>query len=187
MALTSKVSQDVQGPGSGTDRFSHISLCESCKTKSCCTDFAEPILFPIDIARLQSLSKTNSDFIQETKIKDRHVKTLRRKPGSRSCIFLNEKENSCAIYENRPFDCRMFPFDIVCFKDDYYWIIYTCNPESDWRWTEEHLKKLEADPQFSEVMSQKEVFQLVSTNFISTKAPTYALLRRIGVKDGAIS
>jgi len=52
----------------------------------------------------------------------------------------------------------MFPFDIVKFKDEYYWIVFSCNQQADWNWTEEHLINLESDPQFQDVIKNIDHF-----------------------------
>ena len=52
----------------------------------------------------------------------------------------------------------MFPFDIVKFKDGYYWILFSCNQQADWNWTEKHLINLESDPQFQDVIKNIDHF-----------------------------
>ncbi len=45
--------------------------------------------------------------------------------GITHCYFYNCQENRCNIYDNRPTDCRLFPFDIKLKKNtDEYWIGY---------------------------------------------------------------
>ena len=74
------------------------------------------------------------------------------------CIFWDEDKKMCSIYENRPFDCRAYPFDIHLINGKYHWIVYSCNSKSDWKWTEEYLEALENDKQFNEVMKKIEIF-----------------------------
>jgi Fe-S-cluster containining protein len=168
------------------DKFSYMTLCDSCNSKLCCTDFAEPILFPTDLEKLDKIKKSGSDFVQEIMIETKSIKTLRTRTNSNACIFWDTEKKLCSIYENRPFDCRMFPFDIDWVDGQYHWIIYSCNPNSDWSWTEDHIKKLEDDPQFDEVMRNKEFFRLTSKNYVDTsKEPPYAILRKVNWKNGS--
>ena len=162
------------------NEFSYKKLCDSCGKKNCCTDFAEPMLFPSDLDRLTRAQKLTADIINEVVIEDTSIKTLKRKTNSNTCVFWDEDKKICSIYENRPFDCRMFPFDIEWANDEYHWIIYSCNPNSDWSWCEQHLKKLEADPQFSEVIKNIELFRVTSKNYLDvSKEPPYAVLRKV--------
>lgn len=41
------------------------------------------------------------------------------------CIFL--KNGKCSIYQNRPIDCKLFPFDIIKQNSNYYLILYLLN------------------------------------------------------------
>lgn len=162
------------------DKFSHANLCDSCAAKSCCTDFAEPLLFPSDCAKLEKIGKLNSDFINTVKIGGKSIKIIKRKTDSHSCIFWDETKRICGIYEHRPYDCRMFPFDIDIVDGEFYWIIYSCNPKSDWSWTEQHLEKLEHDPQFQEIISNIEYFKLTSTDYVDVKKePPSVVLRKV--------
>ena len=43
-----------------------------------------------------------------------------------SCIFLNE--NKCVVYLKRPFECRMYPFDILKIEEKYMWILWDACP-----------------------------------------------------------
>ena len=165
------------------DKFSYSNLCESCTHKSCCTDFAEPLLFPSDISKLEQIGKFNSYFIDEMQIDGKSIKIIKRKDNTNSCVFWDEKKKVCGIYENRPYDCRMFPFDIDLVDGEFYWIIYSCNPKSDWSWTEQHLQKLENDPQFDDILLHMEYFKLTSLNYVDiTKEPPSVVLRKVKKK-----
>jgi len=49
------------------------------------------------------------------------IRSLRS--NGNQCIFY--KEHRCSIYAFRPFDCRIFPFDIFENSDgSFYWILY---------------------------------------------------------------
>ncbi len=51
------------------------------------------------------------------------LQTLALKTENNSCFFY--KDRRCTIYAHRPFDCKIFPFDIIE-KDDgiFFWIIF---------------------------------------------------------------
>lgn len=162
------------------DKFSYKNLCGSCNDKPCCSDFAAPMLFLDDLKKLNAIDKSNSCFVQEILIKDKPLKILKKKQNSNSCILWDEKQNFCSIYENRPFDCRMFPFDIDWVEGEFHWIVYSCNPNSDWSWTEQHLEKLESDPQFNEVMRHAEYFRMTSKDYVDVSTePPYSILRKV--------
>lgn len=51
------------------------------------------------------------------------VKSIKVKGGH--CYFYNRTNGHCNIYDHRPFDCRMFPFDIIKHHNgDFFWILY---------------------------------------------------------------
>ncbi|MDE1724494.1 MAG: YkgJ family cysteine cluster protein [Thaumarchaeota archaeon] len=158
-----------------------MKICNECTSKSCCTDFAEPLLFPSDLEKLDSIKKSGSEYVQEIMIDNKKINVIKKANDSKSCIFLNGENNFCSIYENRPFDCRMYPFDIIWINDAYHWIVYTCSPNSDWGWAEQYLQKLEKDSQFEEVMENREIFRLVTIDYISalTQVPSFAVLRKV--------
>lgn len=100
------------------------------------------------------------EYLEEVTINNKKFKILKNKPNSSECMFW-DREKGCTVYENRPFDCIMFPFDLYPVNGVWHWVVYSCNPESNWSWTENHLKKLENDPRFSEVMKDIECYAAV--------------------------
>lgn len=42
------------------------------------------------------------------------------------CKFLNDR-GLCKIHSQRPIDCRLFPFDIVEIKKEFFWVYYQTN------------------------------------------------------------
>ena len=107
-------------------------------------------------------------------------KELQKKKDSFSCIFFDEQNIRCTIYENRPFDCEMYPFDIMWYENDYYWIVYSCNLDSNWEWCEEHLQKLEADSRFEEIMKNPEIYFHTSYGHIhKLMEPPWTVLRKV--------
>lgn len=165
------------------DKFSHTRLCSSCNQKSCCTDFAAPMLFPSDLHKLNRIGKSGNDFVEDIVVENKSIKIIKRKNNSNACVFWDEKKKSCSIYESRPYDCRMFPFDIDWVGNEYRWIVYSCNPNSDWSWCDPHLQKLESDPQFDEIMKNRKQFRLTSKNYVDPSTePPYAILRKVNRK-----
>lgn len=172
------------------DTFSISKLCGNCKKLSCCTDFYPPLLYSSDLIRLKSAGKSEDEFLKLVTINGNVVKTVKKKENSTTCMFWDEENRLCSIYQNRPFDCKMFPFDVYWTNNEYYWIIYSCNPDSDWRWTEEYLQKLETDPQFDEMMQNSEELRLTSDNvecLADIKEPPYAILRKVNWNGNSLN
>lgn len=158
-------------------------LCQSCTHTACCTSFDAPFLFKTDIKKLKSIGIGGEQFIEEIKVSNIFVKSLKKKENSTNCTLWDEISNKCTIYDQRPFDCKMFPFDIMKIDDEYRWIIFSCNSESDWKWTENHLKKLEEDPSFKEILENIEIFHhTLETEFSKEHELPYIVLRKINRK-----
>lgn len=155
------------------------NLCASCKTQGCCTNSAVPLVFSSDLTDLKSINKATDEFLHDRNVNGTIIKAINKKANSDVCVFWNE--NKCSIYEHRPFDCRAYPFDILKINGKYHWIVYSCNPQSDWMWTEDHLQTLEKDKAFSEVMEKIEIFS-GNTGLIlpvESKKTPYAILRQV--------
>lgn len=133
-------------------------LCISCKHQGCCTNSAVPLVFSHDFEDLKAIGKHSDEFLKEVNVYGKKVKAIRKKENSNICMFWDEAKKMCSIYKNRPFDCRAYPFDIHLVDGKYHWIVYSCNPQSGWGWSEDYLEMLENDKQFEEVMEQIEIF-----------------------------
>ena len=159
-------------------------LCTSCKHQGCCTNSSVPLVFQHDLKSLKNIGKSGEKYLQEITIKDKKVKTIRKKENSTMCTFWDENERKCSIYENRPFDCRAYPFDIFLINEKYHWIVYSCNSDSDWRWSEMYLQALEKDMELNEVFNDIETFAN-NTELIllqeSQKTP-FTILRQVQYK-----
>ncbi len=156
-------------------------LCGSCKHQGCCTSFASPLVFSRDLENLENIGKAGDEFLREITIRGQRVTTIRKKTNSNTCTFWDDDKHVCSIYENRPFDCRMYPFDIYMIDGKYTWIVYSCNPESKWQWSETHLKMLENDERFYEVMRNIEAFSDLSEIDVIMKGHNlpYTILREV--------
>ncbi|MBF0406242.1 MAG: YkgJ family cysteine cluster protein [Candidatus Riflebacteria bacterium] len=50
--------------------------------------------------------------------------------NSPKCRF--SSDGCCAIYKNRPLDCRLFPLDIIEYEGSYWWAVFkTCTKYSE--------------------------------------------------------
>jgi Fe-S-cluster containining protein len=153
---------------------------------SCCTDFFPPLLYTTDLGRLKKAGKAEDQFLRNIIVNGDVIKTIKKKDNSTTCVFWNEEKRLCEIYNDRPFDCKMFPFDVMWINNEYHWIVYSCNSNSDWAWTEEYLKKLESDPQFDEMMKNSKAIKITSENtecLADIEEPPYAILRKINWKE----
>lgn len=100
-----------------------FKICISCKFKGeCCYSFDKinnPCLNEEELIQIKKNNENDNFFL---KIDDGlfNLKTIRGK-----CIFL--KNGKCSIYQNRPTDCKLFPFDIIKQNSKYYLILYSLN------------------------------------------------------------
>ena len=161
-------------------RGSHNTLCETCQTHSCCTSFASPLLFTTDIKKLNAIGKYNRKYVEEIKIKGVSIETLKKKEDSTDCIFWDGNTQKCSIYKNRPFDCMIYPFDIFSIDDKYYWIIYSCNPNSDWKWSESHLQTLENSEEFTHILENIELYSNIDHDLqVKIDNTGYSVIREV--------
>ena len=158
-------------------------LCDSCDHMSCCTGFDAPFLFDEDIKKLKDIKKASEEFIEEIRVADTTVKSLKKKKDSTNCVFWDSDSKNCTIYDHRPFDCKMFPFDIMKIDGEYRWIVFTCNINSDWEWSEKYLDKLEQDPSFDDIIKNMDIFHhTLETDFSEDHPLPYVVLRKINHK-----
>lgn len=156
-------------------------LCDSCTHQSCCTNSAVPLVFENDFKRLESIGKTDERFLHIRNVKGKKIKAINKKENSTQCVFWDAEKKNCSIYEHRPFDCRAYPFDIILINDKYHWIVYSCNPESDWKWTESYLEMFENDESFKEIKKNMKIFA-DNTELIlpeEEKKMSYTVLREV--------
>jgi Fe-S-cluster containining protein len=89
--------------------------CEKCD-KKCCVSYPTIALY-----------KEEKDIIRK------YNKSIKRINNTfwmldEKCKFYNQEKERCSIYSIRPFDCRLFPLDIIKKNNKYYWCIYTSCP-----------------------------------------------------------
>ncbi len=110
-----------------------FNLCSNCvgNNFNCCSNFDvdAPMLLPNEVDVISR--KTNiaiKDFAKKIEFSkmynDDNLKTLfqMQKQKDNACYFY--RNNKCTIYEIRPIDCRIFPYDIKIGKDGNYYLIY---------------------------------------------------------------
>ena len=162
------------------NKFETKRLCETCEKTSCCTGFDAPFLFESDIKKLHETGFSEKEFSEEIKVSNVLVKSLKKKNNSDECIFWDGQTKKCSVYDKRPFDCKMFPFDIMKIDGELMWIVFSCNPKSDWSWTEDYLLKLENDKNFVEIIKNIEIFQHTLETERSKDHPLpYTALRKV--------
>lgn len=133
-----RVSPYVWISGENTDLIDGTyQFCSNChiENKICCCASDEidmPILLKNEAQQIQALSprshrlKIFSNNIGQTTIRQMKHKTFERDGRTHfACHFYDLRENKCTIYDKRPIDCRLFPFDIKLDENtNEYWIGY---------------------------------------------------------------
>ncbi|MDH3677747.1 MAG: YkgJ family cysteine cluster protein [Nitrosopumilus sp.] len=157
------------------------TLCGNCNHKNCCTDSAVPLLFQYDLKKIRENFPTRMNYIKIIKVKDKLVSALGKKKNSTQCVFWDDKIKGCDIYESRPLDCKLYPFDILEIDDSYHWIVYSCNKDSDWHWSEKYLDSFEKEIGFEDFMKNIDVFSDHTKMVLpdESKKTPYVILRKV--------
>jgi len=118
---------------------SQFSSCKNCDAKCC--KIVPPMIFEFEKEKFY-------DKLTTRRFQNKTIFLLRKK--GKKCIFL--KNNKCQIYAKRPFNCKMFPFDITKINGKYFWIIwdFCIFPKNK----EKYLKNFE---RIVQKMKQKEI------------------------------
>jgi len=103
------------------------NLCGKCDHKNCCTDSAVPLVFANDLKKIKKSDSKYKQHLTTVKINGKNIDAIKKKNGSKECIFWNNEIGGCSIYESRPMDCKLYPFDILFIENKYCWIVYSCN------------------------------------------------------------
>ncbi len=107
----------------GTYEF--CSECHVSNRKCCCEsdEIDMPVLINDEGVKIQGIApQVNKMRKFSSQIGNTSVRQINRKDKG-ECYFFNN--GICKIYEDRPIDCRLFPFDIVLDKESQeYWIGY---------------------------------------------------------------
>lgn len=109
-----------------------FEYCTSCGDSSICCSGSNvdlPVLLPFEVDEISTLKHiSDSNFIKSHE--NFSVKQMNEKGENKSCCyFFNEEQKNCSIYEYRPIDCRLFPFDIRKINGKFSLVFYTsaCN------------------------------------------------------------
>ncbi len=100
-----------------------VTCSGSCTFHWCCSTrcFSAPPICLHEIARIERVVGC-SDFCG--KIGSQYA--LRVKENG-YCIFFDEQKRTCKIYEVRPFDCQIFPFDFFASGlGEGVWLLWNC-------------------------------------------------------------
>lgn len=96
--------------------FEHCSKCEY--KPNCCSDFGKidaPVISTQEKNKLEEISSIDN-FCSSC---GKGIYNLNL--NGDNCVFYNE---GCTIYDNRPLDCRLFPFDLKKIDGKYYLVLY---------------------------------------------------------------
>jgi len=154
------------------------TLCESCREHPCCTSCESPFLLDSDIKKIEKFGPAKN-FFEEVKINGKSVNILKKKSNTNECLFWDKKKQQCSIYSQRPFDCKLFPFDIRLIDGEYHWVVFSCNPESDWSWSEDYLNEIENSPQFIELLDKLSEYSSFMVTTFGNEQPNFTILRKV--------
>lgn len=100
-------------------------FCNSCVGRfDCCCNCEEidmPILLPFEVETIMTKTKKTADSFSKKLTAHLYQMKRRGDKDESECIFF--VNNKCSIYEYRPLDCRMFPFDFREINGEY-WVVY---------------------------------------------------------------
>jgi len=102
--------------------------CTNCSEKiNCCESFNKLNSPTLSIDEVNNIKENYTDFFDKIDDNTYVIKTINNK-----CFFY--KNNRCQIYDKRPLDCRLYPFDIIEKENKYYLILYKlkCNSKNDY-------------------------------------------------------
>lgn len=104
-----------------------FSSCSNCKCVINCCQMFDKINAPT--LNAEEIGIIRKNFLNFYDVHDTNLFTLKIK--NTDCIFF--KNGKCCIYDIRPLDCRLYPFDIIKQNDKYYLILYklSCFQEKD--------------------------------------------------------
>jgi Fe-S-cluster containining protein len=160
-------------------------LCNSCHAKTCCSDHLPPFVSNEEFEKIKT-STGKDDFVTNRLINNATKHIMKTKDKTDECIFF-DSERGCTIYQDRPFDCKIFPFDIYKINGKFTWVIYSCNPDSDWKWTESILESFERELLTPKTIDELEYFTNTERLEQSGKAFRYKILRKVIFEHSKIS
>ena len=100
-----------------------FNTCSQCNIKkNCCTNFEDidnPIISSLEKELIQQATKCNDEIFVKIEGDCYNINTI-----NGVCSFY---KNGCAIYNIRPNDCKMYPYDIRIVDEKCYLIRYKLN------------------------------------------------------------
>lgn len=148
--------------------FEHCTNCNS--DISCCCNFDvinAPVLNKQELERLKQFLNSD-DFYNVLGNNLFSLKTIGNK-----CIFY--QNNKCLIYNIRPVDCRLYPFDIIKSNDKYYLILYLLSCINNKSF---YVENHNIDSLISDVVSWINEFT-DEQNYTKMKTKKYATIKEI--------
>lgn len=161
------------------------TLCGNCDHKNCCTNSAVPLVFAKDLEKIKKKFPQYTEYLKTVEISGGDVFAIKKKDNLSECVFWDESVGGCTIYESRPMDCRLYPFDILLVENSYHWIVYSCNENSDWTWSEKYLQTLEDDEGFDDLMNNIDLFSEHTVMVLPSEQEktSYKVLRKVYWKN----
>ena len=95
--------------------------CSKCKARTCCCDFDNDIDNVVTTLEEKQLILERVGMENEKYFKKINDKAYNILSVNKICPFFKE---GCTIYDVRPSDCRLFPYDIKKIEDKYFLIKY---------------------------------------------------------------
>lgn len=96
-----------------------FETCSKCrKKKNCCSSFKSIDRPIVSDAEMQSIALLHGD----RNFERTHNGTYQIKTTGGVCNFFIE--GKCSIYDIRPYDCRLFPYDIKKIDGEYFLVLY---------------------------------------------------------------
>ena len=135
-----RVSPYVWVAGSNKDllngTYDFCTQCSDEKTVCCCAseEIDMPLFLDAEVDNISALlssgkrAKRNYSTILPQPFDSTGIRQIKREEVAgegviSKCYFFNQDTKKCRIYEGRPIDCRLFPFDIKLSKDKSEYII----------------------------------------------------------------
>ena len=106
-----------------------FDFCATCAANNnCCVrtrhnygQVANPPLLPHEGEMIAAVTGLGIDEFTESTVPEGNGLAIKR-AGAGGYFYQGGR---CAIYSARPFDCRIFPFDVIEHEGELHWIVYT--------------------------------------------------------------
>lgn len=107
----------------GTFDFCGTCVAHCCSRNRPLGEMESPFVLRKEAVALAEWSNESLESFVEEHERKRGVEHLSLKQINGRCYFY--RHGQCSVYESRPIDCRLFPFDIIEHQDgSLYWIVY---------------------------------------------------------------